>query len=66
MFPIAIILASFRLLPLLLYLNTEERIQHTESEGEKVKFNYFITLKDFFRNRAILGISASLSLRSCS
>ena len=58
MFPIAIILGIISIVAFaLLYLNTEERIQHTESEGEKVKFNYFITLKDFFRNRAILGIS---------
>jgi len=58
MFPIAIILSIISIVAFaLLYLNTEERIQHTESEGEKVKFNYFITLKDFFRNRAILGIS---------
>ena len=58
MFPIAVILGIVSIIAFaLLYLNTEERIQHVEPEGEEVKFNYFKTLKDFFRNRAILGIA---------
>ena len=58
MFPIAVILGIVSIIAFaLLYLNTEERIQHVEAEGEEVKFNYFKTLKDFFRNRAILGIA---------
>lgn len=58
MFPIAIILGVVSIIAFtLLYFNTEERIQHVEHEDEEVKFNYFKTLKEFFHNRAILGIS---------
>lgn len=59
MFPIAVILGIVSVIAFaLLYLNVEERIQHVEEEGaEPEKFNYFETLKGFFKNRAILGIS---------
>lgn len=58
MFPIAIILGIVSIIAFaLLYFNTEERIQHVEPEGEEASFSYFQTLKDFFHNRAILGIA---------
>lgn len=58
MFPIALILGVVSVVAFaLLYFNVEERIQHVEEEGEQEQFNYFATLKGFFKNRAILGIS---------
>lgn len=59
MFPIALILGVVSVIAFaLLYFNVEERIQHVEEAGqEPEKFNYFETLRGFFKNRAILGIS---------
>lgn len=63
MLPIAIILGVISLVCFaILYMNVEERIEHVEPTGEQEKFSYLQTLKDFLKNRAVLGISlASLS-----
>lgn len=63
MFPIAFVLGILSIVCFyLLYVNVEERIEHVEHEGEVEKFSYLETLKDFLKNRAVLGISlASLT-----
>lgn len=63
MFPIAVVLGLLSIVCFgLLYFNVEERIEHVEEQGEPEKFSYFETLKNFFKNRAVLGISlASLA-----
>lgn len=63
MFMIAVILGVLSIVAfILLYLNVEERIEHVETEGEVEKFSYFETAKNFFKNRAIMGIAlASLT-----
>jgi glycoside/pentoside/hexuronide:cation symporter, GPH family len=56
MFTIALVLGVIALISFqILYRWSVERIPHKEHDGEN--FNYFKTLKGFFTNRAVLGLT---------
>lgn len=56
MFTIAIILGVVAFLSfMLLYKWSVERVKHKDADVEN--FNYFKTLKNFFKNRAVLGVT---------
>ena len=56
MFIIAVVLGAVALISFqILYRWSIERVQHKDHDGES--FNYFKTLKNFFTNRAVLGLT---------
>ncbi|RKQ34328.1 MFS transporter [Oceanobacillus halophilus] len=58
MFPITLITVVLTILCYyILYRNTEERIIHTNKKEAKGTYSFFGTLKDYFKNRAMIGLT---------